>query len=414
MEKDLWQLKRQFLEYCEIEKGQSLLTISNYERYLDRFLVWLENEQKSQITNHKTQNDIVIARSEATKQSDGRVILSDPDSSGESKDLDSETPRPDSGRAIEQLSNDLPNKLRSYSLTPSDIDREVIRKYRLYVNRLNDRKGRELKSSTQNHHILALRAFLRYLSVQGIKTISPDEISLAKVGERKINFLNLEEYERLLSAAKSPRDKAILELLFSTGMRVSELISLNVGDINFDRGEISVLGKGKKIRVVFLSENAIGSLVEYLVERGVLKIISNIKFQMSNEISNDKMSNKASEANEAKYIILDAHKMQPLFLSTRKERINVRAVERMVEKYAKMAGISKRVSPHTLRHTFATDLLLAGADIRSVQSLLGHSNISTTQVYTHITDQHLRQVHKKFHNRQSNHTDIDTEQTRTS
>lgn len=351
--KDLWQLKREFLEYCEIEKGQSLLTISNYERYLNRFLVWLESERLSQNPKSKVQ------------------------------------------------------------IFPEDIDRETIRKYRLHVNRLYDKNGKELKSSTQNHHILALRAFLRYLAMQGIKTISPDEIALAKVGERKVNFLNKEEYKRLLSAPqKSPRDKAILELLFSTGMRVSELTSLNVGDINFERGEIAVLGKGKKVRVVFVSESAIGTLAEYLRQRGVLQIISNSQFLISNEIPNSKseklkvpkgLLSEGAESHkpEVKYLVPDVAKKQPLFLSSRGQRLNVRGIERLVAKYAKVAGITKNVSPHTLRHTFATDLLIAGADIRSVQSLLGHSNISTTQVYTHVTDQHLRDIHKKFHNRQN-------------
>jgi site-specific recombinase XerD len=267
---------------------------------------------------------------------------------------------------------------------PEDIDRETIRKYRLFVNRLYDKKGRELKSSTQNHHILALRAFLRYLSMQGIAVISPDEISLAKTGERKINFLTAEEYKRLLLTPKDNlRDKAILEILFSTGMRVSELVWLNIGDINFERGEIAVLGKGKKVRVVFLSESAVLALVQYLIKRGVIEV---------------KSENNKADINSSKFMMPDASKKQPLFLSSRNKRINVRGIERMVQKYAKAAGISKNVSPHTLRHTFATDLLIAGADIRSVQSLLGHSNISTTQVYTHVTDQHLREVHKKFHN----------------
>ncbi len=344
--KDLWQLKREFLEYCEIEKGQSLLTISNYERYLNRFLVWLDSEKSSQNPNDK-------ASSEANSA----------------------------------------NEASKAKIFPEDIDRETIRRYRLYVNRLYDRNGKELKSSTQNHHILALRAFLRYLSMQGVKTISPDEIALAKVGERKVNFLNAEEYKRLLDAPeKSPRDKAILELLFSTGMRVSELTSLNVGDINFDRGEIAVLGKGKKVRVVFVSESAVESLVKYLVGRGCITIKKGEEDQEGKE-------------DNIEAIILKGSEQQPLFLSSRGIRMNVRGVERLVQKYAKVAGITKNVSPHTLRHTFATDLLIAGADIRSVQSLLGHSNISTTQVYTHVTDQHLRDIHKKFHNQQGNNTE---------
>jgi site-specific recombinase XerD len=211
---------------------------------------------------------------------------------------------------------------------------------------------------------------------------------LARVGERKVNFLNAEEYRRLLDAPqKSPRDKAILELLFSTGMRVSELTSLNVGDINFERGEIAVLGKGKKVRVVFVSESSIESLVKYLLGRGCIGI--------DREGQEDKEDNM-------KVMILKGSEKLPLFLSSLGNRMNARGIERLVQKYAKVAGITKNVSPHTLRHTFATDLLIAGADIRSVQSLLGHSNISTTQVYTHVTDQHLRDIHKKFHNQKKN------------
>lgn len=347
--KDLWQLKREFLEYCEIEKGQSLLTVSNYERYLNRFLVWLDSEKASQISNDE-------------------FLISNKNPNSKSEKL----------------------KAESQKLEANDINREAIRKYRLYVNRLYDKNGKELKNTTQNHHILALRAFLRYLSMQGIKTVSPDEIALARVGERKVNFLNAEEYRRLLDAPqKSPRDKAILELLFSTGMRVSELTALNVGDINFDRGEIAVLGKGKKVRVVFVSEEAVESLAEYLQKRGAITL---------NNESRIMNNGKENNNHNSQFIIHDSSKKLPLFLSSLGNRMNVRGIERLVQKYAKIAGITKNVSPHTLRHTFATDLLIAGADIRSVQSLLGHSNISTTQVYTHVTDQHLREIHQKYHN----------------
>jgi len=358
MNKDLWQLKREFLEYCEIEKGQSLLTINNYERYLNRFLVWLEQEKKDEHTHRSLpQINTDENNNETMKQS-----------SNDEKEHSTD---------------------KNTKILPEDINREMVRRYRLYINRLYDRNGKELKSTTQNHHVLALRAFLRYLSMQGIKTVSPDEIALAKTGERKVNFLTAEEYQRLLAAPqKSPRDKAILELLFSTGMRVSELTSLNVGDINFERGEIAVLGKGKKVRVVFVSESAIESLAGYLQKRGALQIVLGSAYKVSSN----------SEKPNTKYVIHDTAKKLPLFLSSRGNRLNVRGIERLVAKYAKVAGITKNVSPHTLRHTFATDLLIAGADIRSVQSLLGHSNISTTQVYTHVTDQHLRDIHQKYHN----------------
>lgn len=376
MKKDLWQLKRQFLEHCEIEKGQSILTIENYSRYIDRFLTWLEKNKIVLCSTYNVSGD------------------------SENKTHDTLYKIPDTKK------NGLESKGK-IQILPEDITREEIRKYRLYVNRLYDKKGRELKSSTQNHHILALRAFLRYLSTQGIKTISPDEINLARVGERKINYLTAEEYKRLLLAPKDNlRDKAILELLFSTGMRVSELINLNIGDVNFKQGEIAVLGKGKKVRVVFLSESAAESLTQYLVKRGAIEID-----KRNNELSimnnGSKKENKNTINHDSSFIIHDSVKRQPLFLSTHEHRINVRLIERMVQKYAKAAGISKNVSPHTLRHTFATDLLIGGADIRSVQSLLGHSNISTTQVYTHVTDQHLRSIHKKYHNISRKNTPTD-------
>jgi len=330
--KDLQKFKREFLEYCEIEKGQSILTVSNYDRYLNRFFAWLKNEKA---------------------QADEAIILK-----------------------------------------PKDIDQEIIRKYRLYVNRLRSRDGRELKGSTQNHHVLALRAFLRYLSFRGIKTLSPEKITLAKTGDREVSFLNIEEYEKLLSIpdandVEGAKNKAILELLFSTGLRVSELVKLNVSDINFESGEIAVLGKGKKLRVVFVSERAQSAISNYL----------RLKYKLSTTVTNPqhqstqihKSSEKEQERNFKKL------ENEPLFLSNRNNRINPRGVERMVKKCAKEAGISKQVTPHTLRHTFATDLLGAGADLRSVQSLLGHSNISTTQIYTHVTNKGLREVHKKFH-----------------
>jgi len=330
--KDLYKLKREFLEHCEIEKGQSVNTIENYSRYLDRFLKWLENIKEEE-----------REKKDREKQSDKVYIY------------------------------------------PSDINEENVRKYRLYVNRIGGGEG--LKVSTQNHHILSLRSFLRYLSGRGVRSLLPERITLAKAGERKISFLDKDEYKRLVEApndskSNGQRDKTILELLFSTGMRVSELCSLNLEDVNFGRGEISVLGKGKKVRVAFISELALEYLLKYLGTRGVITIV------------------EEGEGSEAKKRVVtpDASKKQSVFISNRGNRINPRAVERMVQKCSKLAGITKQVTPHTLRHTFATDLLQSGADIRSVQSLLGHSNITTTQVYTHVTDKHLREVHRKFHN----------------
>ncbi len=311
---DLFKLKREFLEYCELEKGQSLLTINSYSRYLDKFLQFLSDH----MTISQTKDSVAL------------------------------------------------------SLTPIDITQDTVREYRLYVNRLRDRYGRELKKTTQNYHILALRSFLRYLAFRGITTLSPEKVPVAKAGDREINFLEADEVKNIINVPISEtefgaRDRAILATLFSTGLRVSELVALNVSDLNFDRGEIAVLGKGKKVRLVFLSPETIDVLREYLAERGLI-------------------------AQELISLSEDA-----LFLSNRGERLTVRSIERLVKKYAAMAGVTKKVSPHTLRHSFATDLLISGADIRSVQSMLGHASISTTQIYTHVTDQHLREIHQKYH-----------------
>jgi len=309
---DLFDLKRQFLEHCELEKGHSLLTINSYSRHLDRFLEFLSNQ----------------------------------------KGKEKETPD-------------------AKLLTPDLITQELVREYRLFVNRLRDRQGKELKKSTQNYHLLALRAFLRYLAWRGIASLAPEKIPVAKTGDREIHFLEVNEVKNIIEIPPGEglgiRDKAIISILFSTGMRVSELVALNLSDIGFDRGEITVLGKGKKLRVVFLSKEALTDLTNYLAERG---------------------TDQAS-AHNAKDI--------PLFLSKKGGRLTVRSIERLVKKYATRAGIAKKVSPHTLRHSFATDLLIAGADIRSVQSMLGHSSITTTQQYTHVTDQHLKEIHAKFH-----------------
>lgn len=333
---DLFELKREFLEYCELDKGQSNLTISNYDRYLSKFLEWLKNYRSE---------DSGLRASET-----------------EESDLNPKNLKP-----------------KTQVLLPSAITQESVREYRLHVNRLSDRTGRELKKTTQNYHILALRAFLRYLAGRGISSLSPEKVSVAKTGDREITFLESEEVSSLLSAPdenfeSGVRDMAILEILFSTGMRVSELNRLNIGDINFERGEIAVLGKGKKLRVVFLSEKSIETIKKYLDERGYIQT-------------------KKSEE-------------EPLFLSKKGSRLSVRSIERIVKKYSLKAGLAKKVSPHTLRHSFATDLLISGADVRSVQSLLGHSSITTTQVYTHVTDQHLREIHQKFHGRSLEKSEI--------
>ncbi|MNI37097.1 Tyrosine recombinase XerC [compost metagenome] len=254
------------------------------------------------------------------------------------------------------------------------ITAEVVRKYRLWLNRYkNDNEG-ELATITQGYHLIALRGFLGYLSKRDIISLSPDRIELPKVARKQVTFLHFDEVSRLLEAISLDdetglRDRAIIELLFSSGLRVSELVNLNRDHVNTKRREFMVRGKGRKDRPVFIGEAAALRVEDYLAAR------------------------------------LD--NLPPLFLSYSRNnissmtgdyrRLTARSIQRMVTKYARLAGITKHVSPHTMRHSFATDLLMNGADIRSVQSMLGHSNISTTQVYTHVTDEHLRDVYEKFH-----------------
>ena len=304
MASEIEKLKREFLEYLEIEKGSSLKTVENYERYISRFLKFAKIEK------------------------------------------------------------------------PKDITDENIREFRLFLNRQcsgnNRQTGETLKKKTQNYYLIGLRAFLKYLARHKIDSLPADRIELAKVPERQIDLISPVELERLISAPegnslKSLRDRAILQLLFSTGLRVSELCSLT-RDINFSAGEFSIRGKGNKIRVVFISDEAKKSVDEYLKNRKDMDDALFVK------IAEEKGINE-------------------------KEGLARRSIERIVKYYAIKAGISKRVTPHVIRHCFATDLLQNGADIRSVQMMLGHSNISTTQIYTHITDKQLLEVHKKFHSR---------------
>lgn len=306
MSKKLSSHLRPFLEYLEVEKGRSPLTIRNYEFYLQRFLNWSKDPL--------------------------------------SKDVGSET----------------------------------VRQYRLYLNRMEDPRRGTLKKSTQNYHLIALRSFLKYLSRQDVETLAPEKIELAKQGSREPQFLDAIDVERLLDAptkSEAPdifklRDRAILELLFSTGVRVSELSNLKRDQINLDRDEFSVRGKGDKVRVVFLSHQARYWLKEYLAKR-----TDESPFLL---IRHDRASGAGT------------HGGAP-------SPITPRSIERLVQHYAAVAGIPKKVSPHTLRHSFATDLLMNGADIRSVQAMLGHSSIITTQVYTHVTNRQLREVHQAFH-----------------
>ena len=311
-------LKQQFLEYMEIEKGRSLRTIINYDHYISRFLDY--------------------------------------------------------------------GKVKSVN----DINENLVREYRLWLNRqLTGRnkadKGESLKKRTQNYHLIALRAFLRFLAKRNIRSLSPEHIELAKTGERHLDLITPEELRSLLDAPNSSngnssaesdgkneslqalRDKAILELLFSTGLRVSELCSLT-RDINLNTDSFPIRGKGDKVRVVFISDDAKNALKKYLAKR--------------------------VDVDDALFIRLNKEKSRGGDLS-----LNKRSIERIVKQNAIKAGISKKVTPHVIRHSFATDLLSNGADLRSVQMLLGHANISTTQIYTHVTDTQLRDVHKKFHDK---------------
>lgn len=254
------------------------------------------------------------------------------------------------------------------------ITSELIRKYRLWLNRYVNEVGDNLSILTQNYHLIALRSFLKYCSKRDIPTLSPDKIELPKVKRRQVSFLTTEETERLIeavdiNATSGLRDRAILELLFSSGLRVSELTNLNRDHINLNRGEFMVRGKGQKDRPVFVSPEATEWLAKYLATRTDQAIPLFIRH------SGFKTGDERGES----------------------FRLTPRSVQRLVQRYASLAGITKHVSPHTLRHSFATDLLMNGADLRSVQSMLGHSNIATTQVYTHVTDQHLKEVHEKFH-----------------
>jgi site-specific recombinase XerD len=248
---------------------------------------------------------------------------------------------------------------------PEDITEERVREFRLWLNRAGG--GEAIGPRTRNYHLIAIRVFLKYLAKRNIESLAPEKIELARLPDRDIDIPTIEDLARLLDApsrstTQGIRDRAILELLFSTGLRVSELTGLNRDSLNLGRDEFSIRGKGGKIRLVFLSKSAKDALKHYFTKRGDIE--------------------------------------EALFIGTQRknqQRLTPRQVERLVRRYAVAAGISNKVTPHTLRHLFATDLLLNGADIRSVQSLLGHSSITTTQIYTHMTDPQLREVHKAFH-----------------
>lgn len=299
MAADLKELKSQFLEYLEIEKGRGVKTVENYDRYLNRFLAF------------------------------------------------------------------------SKAKAPGQITEQMVREFRISLNR-SPGVSSTMKKNTQNYHLIALRAFLKFLRKRDVASLNPERIELAKTGGRDLDLITAQELERFMKgptgdALQALRDRAILELLFSTGLRVSELCSLDQ-DLDLTRDEFSVRGKGEKVRVVFLSPSAKKAVAEYLKRRGDM-----------------------SEALFVSYGKGGKSKGKDL------PRLTPRSVERIVKHYATKAGITRKVTPHVIRHSFATDLLSNGADLRSVQAMLGHANIATTQVYTHVTDSHLRDVHKAFH-----------------
>lgn len=302
---DLFELKKQFLEYLEIERGRSVKTVENYDRYLNRFFAFAKVKK------------------------------------------------------------------------PKDITEEHIREFRLYLNRQPGTKvgsrTEPMKRRTQNYYLIAVRAFLKFLRKRGIESTSPERIELAKVPERSLDLISAAELSRLLAAPQTgtllgKRDRAILELLFSTGLRISELCSLSIDDVDLTRDEFSVRGKGDKVRVVFLTEEARSAVREYIAGRKDMEEALFIRYGKKAHVGED-------------------------------ARVTPRTVQRLLKQYATEAGITRKVTPHVIRHSFATDLLSNGADLRSVQALLGHAHIGTTQIYTHVTDAHLRSVHKQFHSR---------------
>jgi site-specific recombinase XerD len=259
-------------------------------------------------------------------------------------------------------------------LSVSGISPELIRKWRLWLNRLGTNVSDELQKNTQNYHLIALRGFLKYCAKRDIPALTADKIELARTHRKQVTFLNENELKRLfeqpdLAKLAGVRDRAILELLFSSGLRVSELVGLDKDNVNLKRREFMVRGKGQKDRPIFISQTAAAWVQVYLDQR----------------------------EDNTRPLFVRYSGRKTVDVSGNFHRLTARSMQRLVARYALLAGITKHVSPHTLRHSFATDLLMNGADLRSVQAMLGHSNISTTQIYTHVTDPHLKKIHEQYH-----------------
>ncbi len=257
-----------------------------------------------------------------------------------------------------------------------DIDQELVRKWRLWLNRLGTNTSDTMNVLTINYHLIALRSFLKFCSKRNIDALSADKIELARTHRKQVNFLDKDELDRLFTQPDTKtinglRDRAILELLFSSGLRVSELVNLNIDHINLKRREFMVRGKGQKDRPIFISQDSADWINKYLEMRSDNSKALFVRYKGNRAV--DQSGNHL--------------------------RLTARTIQRLVSNYSLRAGITKHVSPHTLRHSFATDLLINGADLRSVQAMLGHSNIATTQIYTHVTDIHLKQIHEKYHNK---------------
>lgn len=297
-----------FLEHLEVERNVSQLTIRNYSHYLRRFIAWMEQQQKTEITQ---------------------------------------------------------------------IDSDLVRSYRVYLARLVDSQGRTLSKKTQSFHIIALRSWLKWLVKNDVPVLHPEKIDLPKSESRQMQFLQIEQIERLLaqpslSAKTGLRDKAMLEVLFSTGLRVSELVSLNRDQVDTQRREFGVIGKGRRPRVVFLSDRAAEWLDRWLASR---------------------------EDNwRPVFVRMARHQPDPL-ADGEEMRLTTRSVQRIVDGYCRRARLPIKLSPHGIRHSFATDLLANGAGLRDVQEMLGHKSIATTQIYTHVTRPQLRKMHEKFHSK---------------